>query len=186
MIHREGNTYKHLEVYMDVVRLEITVLTPNTIFHYEELLKRGKKQTELDVLNCIHFVHSECSQKILMLPDHLWKLCHLFCLLVWLFIYLFVSCVSSNSMIESTGSASILPCIPNYSLVWVMLNYRLNSFVQCPLYGAHVGSLACFALWRIFSQPFARYQGFRYNSSAWHLWVNRSLNPHLVYKYREH
>lgn len=49
------------------------------------------------------------------------------------------------------------------------------------LYRLHIGSLACFALWRTFSQPFARYQGFRYNSSAYTSDSNCSLNPHVVY-----
>lgn len=46
-----------------------------------------------------------------------------------------------------------------------------------------IGSLACFALWRTFSQPFVRYQGFLYISFAWHLWQNLSLNHHFVYRY---
>lgn len=82
------------------------------------------------------------------------------------YLFIFESWVSSSEWMD-----------PQF-IFWVTRHRLLLSSV---LYRLHIGSLACFALWRTSSQPFARYQGFRYHSSAYTSDSSCSLNPRVVY-----
>lgn len=102
-------------------------------------------------------------------------------LFVWLFI--FVICLPVVRFVCSQHQS--IKCFFQYDiLVWskeiqTEWSHWSNGFSMEVM----IGSLACFVLWRTFSQPFVRYQGFLYISFAWHLWQNLSLNHHFVYRY---
>lgn len=93
-----------------------------------------------------------------LLPNHNWKwfVCnstsYCVCLVVCSSGYLFIQ------------KLNFFQCLNGASCHHVR-DVTLTS-LSSVLIRVYIGSLACFALWRTFSQPFTRYQGFRYNSSA--------------------